>query len=157
MSIEKVRDYFKKYKKEKEIIELKESSATVADAAKALKTTEGEIAKTLSFLVAGKPILIVVEGTAKISNSLFKAFFHEKARMIPWDDVEKYIGHAPGGVCPFAINDDVVVYLDESLKIHEYVYPACGSGNSAIKLSIKELEKYSNYKEWIDVCKKGEE
>jgi len=154
MSIEKVRDYFKKYKKEKEIIELKESSATVADAAKALKTTEGEIAKTLSFLVDNKPILIVVEGTAKISNSLFKNYFHEKAHMIPFDDVEKYIGHAPGGVCPFAINDGVVVYLDESLKVHEYVYPACGSGNSAIKLSISELEKYSNYKEWIDVCKK---
>ncbi len=157
MSLKSVQEYFKKYNKEKDIIVLTESSATVADAAKALKTTEGEIAKTLSFLVDGKPILIVVEGTAKISNSLFKAFFHEKARMIPWDDVEKYIGHAPGGVCPFAINDDVVVYLDESLKIHEYVYPACGSGNSAIKLSIKELEKYSNYKEWIDVCKKGEE
>ena len=154
MSIEKVRDYFKKYKKEKEIIELKESSATVADAATALKTTEGEIAKTLSFIVDNKPILIVVEGTAKISNSLFKSYFHEKAHMIPFDEVEKYIGHAPGGVCPFAINDDVVVYLDESLKQHEYVYPACGSGNSAIRLSISELEKYSNYKEWIDVCKK---
>lgn len=154
MSIERVKDYFKKYKKEKDIIELKESSATVADAAKALNTTEGEIAKTLSFLVDGKPILIVVEGTAKISNSLFKSFFHEKAHMIPYEEVENYIGHAPGGVCPFAINDDVVVYLDESLKIHDYVYPACGSGNSAIKLSIPELEKYSNFKEWIDVCKK---
>ena len=154
MSIEKVKDYFKKYKKEKDIIELKESSATVADAAKALHTTEGEIAKTLSFLVDEKPILIVVEGTAKISNSLYKGFFHEKAHMIPFEEVEKYIGHAPGGVCPFGINDGVIVYLDESLKQHEYVYPACGSGNSAIKLSIAELEKYSNFKEWIDVCKK---
>ena len=154
MSIEKVKDYFKKYKKEKDIIELNESSATVADAAKALHTTEGEIAKTLSFLVDGKPILIVVEGTAKIANSAYKGYFHEKAHMIPFEEVESYIGHAPGGVCPFAINEDVVVYLDESLKQHEYVYPACGSGNSAIKLSIAELEKYSNYKEWIDVCKK---
>ena len=154
MSLKKVEEYFKKYSKEKDIIVLNESSATVADAAKALHTTEGEIAKTLSFLVDSKPILIVVEGTAKISNSLYKSFFHEKAHMIAFDEVEKYIGHAPGGVCPFAINDDVVVYLDESLKQHEYVYPACGSGNSAIKLSISELEKYSNYKEWIDVCKK---
>ncbi len=113
MSLERVKEYFKKYKKEKDIIELKESSATVADAAKALHTTEGEIAKTLSFLVSEKPILIVVEGTAKISNSSFKAYFHEKAHMIPYEEVEKYIGHAPGGVCPFAINDDVVVYLDE--------------------------------------------
>ena len=156
MSLERVQDYFKKYKKEKDIIVLDESSATVAEAAHALHTTEGEIAKTLSFIISGKPVLIVVEGTAKISNSAFKAVFHEKAHMIQFDEVEKYIGHAPGGVCPFGINDDVTVYLDESLKVHEYVYPACGSSNSAIKLSIKELEKYSNYKEWIDVCKHEE-
>lgn len=154
MSLINVKNYFKKYKKDKDIIVLEESSATVTEAAKALNTTEGEIAKTLSFLVDNKPILIVVEGTAKISNSLYKAFFHEKAHMISYEEVEKYIGHAPGGVCPFAINEDVTVYLDESLKVHDYVYPACGSSNSAIKLSISELEKYSNYKEWINVCKK---
>ena len=156
MSLDKVKKYFKKYQKEKDIIELEESSATVLEAARALHTTEGSIAKTLSFLVNGKPILIVVEGTKKISNSSFKTYFQKKAHMIPFQEVEKYIGHAPGGVCPFAINDDVVVYLDESLRAHDYVYPACGSSNSAIKLTIKELEKYSNYKEWIDVCKKGQ-
>ncbi len=152
MSLDNVKKYFKKFNMEDKIIELTSSSATVEEAAKSLNTTEDEIAKTLSFITPD-PILIVVSGEARIDNKKFKEEFHTKAKMIPYDDVEEIIGHSPGGVCPFAIKDNVKVYLDNSLKKHEYVYPACGSGNSAIKLGIKELEKYSNYLEWIDVCK----
>ncbi len=153
MAIEKVKEYFKKYNMEDRIIELPESSATVALAAQALGTEECRIAKSLSFLIDDKPILIIFAGDAKVDNSKYKEHFHTKAKMIPFDDVEKYIGHAAGGVCPFAINEGINVYLDESLKRFDYVYPACGSGNSAIKLSLEELEKYSNYKEWINVSK----
>ncbi len=152
MSLEKVKDYFKKYNKDKSIIELNSSTKTVSDAAKSLGTTEDEIAKTLSFSIPN-PILIVVSGESRIDNKKFKEVFSTKAKMINYDEVEEIIGHAPGGVCPFAIKDNVEVYLDISLKKHKYVYPACGSGNSAIKLSINELEKYSNYIKWIDVCK----
>ncbi len=153
MALDKVKEYFRKYNIEDRIIELPESSATVALAAKALHTEECRIAKTLSFLINDKAILIVTAGDAKIDNSKYKATFHTKAKMIPFDDVERIIGHAAGGVCPFAINEGIDVYLDESLKKYDYLYPACGSGNSAIKLSIEEIEKYSNYKEWIDVTK----
>ena len=156
MAIEKVKEYFKKYKIDNRIIELQESSATVALAAEALGTEECRIAKTLSFLVEEQPILIVTAGTAKIDNSKYKQFFHTKAKMIPKEDIERLIGHAAGGVCPFAINKGIDVYLDESLKKYDYVYPACGSSNSAIKLTIEELEKYSNYKEWINVTKESE-
>lgn len=153
MAINKVKEYFKKYGIENRIIELNESSATVALAAIALNTTEDEIAKTLSFLIEEQPILIVTSGTAKIDNHKYKEEFKTKAKMIPFDDVENLIGHNVGGVCPFGINENVSVYLDESLKKHQAVYPACGSSNSAIKLTINELEKYSKYKKWIDVCK----
>ena len=153
MAIEKVKEFFKKYHIEDRIIELPESSATVALAAIALGTEECRIAKSLSFLINDKAILIITAGDAKVDNSKYKGFFKTKAKMIPFDDVEKYIGHAAGGVCPFAINEGIDVYLDESLKRFDYVYPACGSGNSAIKLTIPELEQYSNYKEWIDVTK----
>jgi len=153
MALDKVKEYFRKYNIEDRIIELPESSATVALAAKALHTEECRIAKTLSFLINDKAILIVTAGDAKIDNSKYKTTFHTKAKMIPFDDVERIIGHAAGGVCPFAINEGIDVYLDESLKKYDYLYPACGSGNSAIKLSIEEIEKYSNYKEWIDVTK----
>jgi len=153
MALNKVKEYFRKYNIEDRIIELPESSATVALAAKALHTEECRIAKTLSFLINDKAILIVTAGDAKIDNSKYKTTFHTKAKMIPFDDVERIIGHAAGGVCPFAINEGIDVYLDESLKKYDYLYPACGSGNSAIKLSIEEIEKYSNYKEWIDVTK----
>lgn len=156
MAIERVREYFKEYNMDNRIIELPESSATVALAAASLGTEECRIAKTLSFLIEDKPILIVTSGTAKIDNSKYKHFFHTKAKMIPFDEVEKYIGHAAGGVCPFAVNDGITIYLDESLKKYDYLYPACGSGNSAIKLSLEELEKYSNYQEWIDVIKESE-
>lgn len=153
MAIEKVREYFKQYKIEDRIIELSDSTATVALAAASLGTEECRIAKTLSFIIEDKPILIVVAGDAKIDNSKYKGHFHIKAKMIPYEEVNNLIGHNPGGVCPFGINKEVIVYLDESLKRFDYVYPACGSSNSAIKLTIEELEKYSNYTSWIDVCK----
>lgn len=153
MAIEKVREYFKKLGIEDKIIEFNTSSATVALAAQALGTQEGQIAKTLSFEVKDGPILIVAAGDAKIDNHKFKAQFCEKAKMLPFDDVERLIGHAVGGVCPFAINEGVTVYLDVSLKKYDIVYPACGSSNSAAAFTIEELEKYSSFTSWIDVCK----
>ena len=154
MSIIKARKYLKKYNYDDKILEFPVSSATVSEAALALNCEEGEIAKTLSFLIDDKPILIVVGGDYKIDNSKYKSEFNVKAKMIPFNDVESLIGHAAGGVCPFGINEGISVYLDISLKEHEYIYPACGSSNSAIKLSINELEELSNYQKWIDVCKK---
>ena len=151
MSLIKVREYLKQYEKDEEIVEFDESSATVAEAAQAIGCGEADIAKTLSFLVDGKPILIVMAGDKRCDNHKYKEFFHEKAHMIPREDLVELIGHEAGGVCPFGVNDGVTIYLDESLKKHEFVYPACGSSNSAIKLSIQELERLSNYKEWIDV------
>jgi len=153
MSIVKAKEYLKKYKLDKEVLEFPVSSATVKEAADALSCAESDIAKTLSFYIDEQPILIVVAGDKKIDNSKYKEEFHKKAKMIPAPEVEEVIGHAVGGVCPFGINDGIDVYLDESLKEHEYVYPACGSGNSAIKLSIKQLEKIINNKKWINVCK----
>ena len=151
MSLIKVREYLKKYGKDGEIVEFDESSATVAEAAQAIGCGEADIAKTLSFIVDSKPILIVMAGDKRCDNHKYKEFFHEKAHMIPREDLVELIGHEAGGVCPFGVNDGVTIYLDESLKKHEFVYPACGSSNSAIKLSIQELERLSNYKEWIDV------
>lgn len=153
MSKEAVKEYFKKYGIENRIQELEESSATVELAAKALGCEPERIAKTLSFKVEDKPILIVVAGDAKIDNAKYKAKFNTKAKMLNIEEVEELIGHKVGGVCPFAIKENVKVYLDISLKRFDYVYPAAGSGNSAIKLSIEELEKYSNYCEWVDVSK----
>lgn len=156
MSIERARDYLKQYGLENEIMEFDVSSATVEQAAIAVGCKEQEIAKTLSFIVEEKPILIVAAGDCKIDNPKYKAQFHTKAKMIPFEEVETLIGHAVGGVCPFGVNDGVKIYLDSSLKRFEYVYPACGSSNSAIKLTIEQLESISGYKEWIDVCKEAE-
>ena len=153
MSIEKVRAYFKGYGIEDKILEFPVSSATVELAAKALNTDGCRIAKTLSFSVNEYPILIVTAGDAKIDNKKYKTFFGAKAKMLSFDEVEEKIGHAVGGVCPFAINVGVKVYLDESIKRFKTVFPACGSSNSAIELTPDELEKYSNFIEWIDVCK----
>ena len=153
MSIEKVREYLKKFGLDNKIMEFDVSSATVKEAAIALNCKEQEIAKTLSFIVNDRPVLIVTAGDSKVDNSKFKTKFNVKAKMIPFDDVERLVGYAVGGVCPFGVNEDVDVFLDESLKRFDTVYPVCGSSNSAIKLSIEELEKASNYKEWIDVCK----
>ena len=151
MAIEKVKEYFKQYNMENRIIEFDVSSATVEEAAKALNTEGKRIAKSLSFKTKENIIMIILAGDAKVSNSKYKAIFHEKAHMLSYDEVNELIGHPVGGVCPFAINKGVIVYLDESLKRFKTVFPACGSGNSAIELTIEELEKYSNYKEWIDV------
>ncbi len=153
MSIERVKAYFEKFEMADRIQEFEVSSATVELAAAALGCEPERIAKTLSFLLDGQAILIVAAGDARIDNSKYKAKFGKKAKMIFFDDVENFIGHAVGGVCPFAVNEGVTVYLDESLKRFETVFPACGSSNSAIELSLPELEKYSGYAEWVDVCK----
>lgn len=153
MSLEKAKEYLQKYGLEKRIMEFDVSSATVEEASKAINCKQEEIAKTLSFIVDNTPILIVVSGDSKIDNSKFKTEFHTKAKMIPFDRVEELIGHAVGGVCPFGINKNVEVYLDNSLKRFNIIYPACGSSNSAVRLTLEELEKTSNYKKWIDVCK----
>lgn len=155
MSIEKVKEYFDKFGLKDNVLELLESSATVELAAKALGCEEARIAKTLSFIVEEKPVLIVTAGDVKIDNSKYKSTFHTKAKMLKFEDVEKLIGHAVGGVCPFAVNEGVKVYLDESLKRFKTVFPACGSANSAIELTIVELEKYSNSIAWIEVTKKN--
>ena len=153
MSLEKAKEYLKGYGLENNIMEFNTSSATVEEAGKALNCEEKEIAKTLSFLVNDEPILIVVAGDKKIDNSKYKAEFNTKAKMIPFDEVEGYTGHKPGGVCPFGIKENVKVYLDDSLKRFNVIYPACGSSNSAVKLTIEELEKVSNCEKWVDVCK----
>ena len=156
MSFIKAKEHLEKYKLTDRIIEFNVSSATVEEAAKALNCNEEEIAKTLSFMVNDKSILIAVAGDSKIDNSKFKLEFNTKVKMIPFEQVEELIGHRVGGVCPFGINENVEVYLDVSLKRFDIVYPACGSSNSAVKLNIEELEKTSNYIKWIDVCKKIE-
>lgn len=153
MSIEKVKEYFKQFNIDSRVLEFNVSSATVELAAQALGCEPERIAKTLSFTVNDEPILIVTAGNRKIDNPKYKAQFHQKAVMLKFDEVEEKIGHAVGGVCPFAVNEGVTVYLDESLRNYETVFPACGSSNSAVELTIPELEKYSGYKEWIDVCK----
>lgn len=152
MSLEKVRDFFKEYGMENEIIVLNESTATVALAAQALHVEEARIAKTMSFLIDEKVILIVTAGDTKIQNGKYKKEFGKKAKMLPYDLTETLVGHAPGGVCPFAINTGVEVYLDQSLKRFLTVFPACGSAQSAIELSIPQLETYSHYIRWVDVC-----
>lgn len=152
MSLEKAQNHLKKFGFENKIIIPEHSSATVAEAAQALGCDPGMIAKTLSFLQDEKPVLILVEGMARIDNKKYKAHFGCKAKMIGADSVELLIGHDIGGVCPFGINEGVTVYLDESLKKHPVVYPAAGTDHSAVKLTIEELEKCSGFSEWIDVC-----
>lgn len=153
MSIERVREYFKNEEIEDRIIEFDVSSATVPLAAKALNCEEGRIAKTLSFHIGEETVLVVMAGDAKIDNPKYKAFFGTKAKMLSFDEAEPLIGHAVGGVCPFAVNDGIKTYLDVSLKRFQTVFPACGSSNSAIEFTIDELEKYSNNTCWVDVCK----
>ena len=153
MSIDKVKQYFSQFSMEDRILEFEVSSATVALAAQALNCEECRIAKTLSFHVEDDVILIVTAGDTKIDNAKYKSFFKAKAKMLSFDEAETLIGHAVGGVCPFAVNSGVKIYLDESLKRFETVFPACGSSNSAIEFSMEELEKYSNFIQWIDVCK----
>lgn len=153
MAIDKVREYFKTNGIKNEILEFEVSSATVDLAAKAVGCEPCEIAKTLSFDLKGRAILIVTAGDTKIDNQKFKAHFGTKAKMLSPEMVVKLVGHEIGGVCPFGINDGVEVFLDSSLRRFSSVYPACGSSNSAVKMTIAELEKYSNSSGWIEVCK----
>ena len=153
MSIEKVRQYFASFGMEHRILEFPVSSATVELAAKALNTEGCRIVKTLSFHANGKAILICVAGDARVDNAKYKARFGVKAKMLSHEEAASLIGHAVGGVCPFAVNPGVEVYLDVSLKRFHTVFPAAGSSNSAIELTIPEMEKYSGYSDWVDVCK----
>ena len=157
MSIEKVRAFFREKGIEDRVQEFPVSSATVELAAQALGVEGKRIAKTLSFLVGEQCVLIVAAGDAKVDNAKFKAQFHTKAKMLPHDQVPEYVGHAVGGVCPFAVKEGVAVYLDESLRRFETVFPACGSSNSAIGLTIPELMAYADTDAWIDVCKGWQE
>lgn len=153
MSIQKVREYFAQWHMEDRVRELDHSSATVAEAAAALHTEEQRIAKSMSFLLDDGPILVLFAGDARVDNHKFKERFHKKATMIKADEVEQRIGHPVGGVCPFAVNPDVTVYLDESLQRFSTVFPACGSANSAIELTLPELERYAHAAAWVDVSK----
>ena len=157
MSFEKVKAYFETFGMADRCIDLKNSSATVALAAKALGTEEARIAKTMSFLMEEKPMIVVVAGDARIDNHKYKMKFGKKAKMIPREDCEKYTGHPPGGICPFCLPEGVPVCLDISLKRFDIVYPAAGTDPSAVKLSVEELETYSGAKEWIDICKNWNE
>lgn len=152
MSYESVKSYFEKNGLGQRVRELSESSATVEEAAAAIGCQPKQIAKTMSLLLGENAILVVIAGDAKIDNKKYKGIFHQKAKMLPGEMVEQYIGHAPGGVCPFAVKPNVIIYLDVSLKRLEKVYPAGGNGHSAVELSIAELEEHSHCKEWIDVC-----
>ena len=156
MAIERVKEYFRQYDMEERIIELSESSATVELAAQALGCEPARIAKSLSFMVDEKPILIICAGDVKVDNAKYTARFAAKAKMLTAEQAQTLIGHAVGGVCPFGINEGVTVYLDESLRRFTTLFPACGSANIAIELSISEMERYSGYAEWVDVCKMRE-
>ena len=157
MAIENVRAFLAQFGMEDRILESAESSATVALAAVAFGTEEKRIAKTLSFLLGDRAILVVAAGDAKVSNQKYRAQFGAKAKMLTPEQVHDMVGHDVGGVCPFAINDGVDVYLDASLRRFPTVFPACGSSNSAIELTLGELERLSGSKAWIDVCKLPEE
>lgn len=155
--IEKVKEYLKRFGMDGKIIELPASSATVELAAKALLVEPCRIAKTLSFRAGDKVVLVVAAGDARVDNRKFKEFFGAKAKMLSADEAETLVGHAVGGVCPFAVNEGVGVYLDVSLKRFQTVFPACGSSNSAIELAPGELAAYaSNFMGWADVCKSAE-
>ena len=153
MSIERVRAYLEPLGMADKIQEFSVSSATVELAAQALGVEGARIAKTLSFLVEDRAVLLVAAGDARVDNPKFKAFFHTKAKMLAPEQVTELVGHAVGGVCPFGVNPGVKVYLDESLKRFETVFPACGSSNSAIELTIPELERLSGSDAWVDLCK----
>ena len=156
MALEQAKKYLTEKGYADRIIELEESSATVQFAAEALGVEPGMIAKTMSFLQGEQPVLILTEGTARIDNRKYKDTFHIKAKMIPFEEVEEIIGHAPGGVCPFGVKEGIKVYLDESLKRFDTVYPAAGNDHSAVRLTIEDLENAVDSEGWIDVCKEIE-
>jgi prolyl-tRNA editing enzyme YbaK/EbsC (Cys-tRNA(Pro) deacylase) len=153
MSLDAVKEYFANYKMEHRVRILETSTATVEEAAEAHGVEPDQIGKTLSFKIGERPILIVVSGKAKIDNKKYKWHFSKKAKMLSPDEVLENTGHAIGGVCPFGLKKQIDVYLDISLKKHREIIPAAGNQNSSIRLTIEELEKYSNFKEWVDVCK----
>ena len=153
MAIEAVKEYFRQYGMEERVLELGESSATVELAALALDVEPCRIAKTLSFLAGGGPILVVTAGDAKIDNRKYKDRFGTKAKMLTPEQALELVGHPVGGVCPFAVKPGVRVFLDRSLRRFATVFPACGSGNSAIELNMEELERYARAEAWVDVCK----
>lgn len=155
MSFEKAKTYLTDKGYGDRVIEAEESSATVQEAADALGVEPARIAKTLSFVTPAGPILILAEGTARVDNRKYKDTFFTKAKMIPFEEVEPLTGHAPGGVCPFGINDGVLVYLDESLRKFDVVYPAAGNGQSAVRLTVEELYEVSNAEGWVNVCKEN--
>ena len=156
MSKASVIEHLKKYNMDKRIITVPTTSATVALAAQALGTEEARIAKTLSFRLKDRCILIVVKGDVKIDNAKYKHTFGEKAHMLTFEEVEEVTGHPVGGVCPFGVKPGVEIYLDESLKAFDTVFPACGSPNNAIEISIPELEEVTGFVKWIDVTKEKE-
>jgi len=156
MAFEKAKAYLEQFGLEDRIIVTEHSSATVAEAAKAIGCEEAMIAKTLSFLQGEKPVLILADGIARIDNRKYKDRFGCKAKMIPAEQVGPLVGHEIGGVCPFGVNSDVSVYLDESLRRHEIVYPAVGTDHSGVRLTIPELEMCSGFLAWVDVCKQPE-
>ncbi len=153
MSLERAKAHLEKYGFENKIKTFDVSSATVELAAQALGCKPEYIAKTLSFKVGERVVLVVTAGDTKVDNAKYKAFFGTKAKMLSFDEVEALVGHAVGGVCPFGVNEGVEVYLDESMKRFEKIYPACGTSNSAVELTIEELEACSEYKAWVEVCK----
>lgn len=153
MSIEIVREYMKQWGADERILEFPTSSATVELAAQAAGCEPARIAKTLSFLVDGHAVLIVMAGDVKVDNAKYKALFHTKAKMLSPDQVTELVGHAIGGVCPFGVKEGVEIYLDESLKRFETVFPAAGSSNSAIEVTMEELERFSGSSRWVDVSK----
>ena len=155
MSIEKVKEYFRQYGMEDRVWEKEHSSATVEEAAEARGCEPQRIAKTLSFQAGDRVVLVVTAGDRKIDNKKYREQFGCKAKMLKFEEVEDLVGHAVGGVCPFAVKEGVEVYLDESLKRFETVFPAAGSSNSMIELSIEELERYSHSLQWVDVCKES--
>ena len=156
MAFEKAKAYLDGFCLGDRIIVTEHSSATVAEAAEAIGCEEAMIAKTLSFLQGDRPVLILADGTARIDNRKYKDRFGCKAKMIPAEMVGPLVGHDIGGVCPFGVNDGVSVYLDESLKRHEIVYPAVGTDHSGVRLTIAELERCSGYLDWVDVCRQPE-
>jgi len=153
MAIERVKAFFRQHNMEQRVLEFATSCATVAEAAQSVGCEEARIAKTLSFMVGEQVVLVLAAGDARIDNAKYKAFFQAKAKMLPAEETEALVGHAVGGVCPFAINEGIAVYLDESLRRFQTVYPSCGASNSAIELTLEELEHYSAAKQWVDVCK----
>jgi len=153
MSLEAVTEFFSQHKMDHRITVLDTSTATVEEAAKAHGVDPDQIAKTLSFKINEKPILIVIAGTAKIDNQKYKSQFSKKAKMLSYGEALEHTGHAIGGICPFGLKERMDVYLDISLRKHPEVIPAAGDRNSSIRLTLEELEKYSNCKDWVDVCK----